>query len=180
MRVLDARARILARQPESPDRDGSQELLIASVGDARLAWDIHRVREVLPPGPLARLPGEGHLLVGVRNVGGELVAVADIASLLGLSHNVGPAGRWVVVIEENSGPLGVHVDRANELVTIPLDSLRSAPTSGKAPVTGVISHLTPDGALVIDVDALLTQPVLSVRPARDETTQEEATWPNDA
>lgn len=171
--LLDARARVLA-QPDGQDRgEAGRELLVAALGATKLAIDVRQVRRVLPPAPLARIPGGDHFVLGLRNVSGELLAVADVAALLGLSTSTPVGHRWVVVLDGHGGPLGIMVDGVIELAAETAKGPR--PAAGPA-ATGVVAEATVNGHLLIDTDALLAHPSLRVGYGGAElTTNQEKT-----
>ncbi|MPY94194.1 MAG: hypothetical protein GEV08_14370 [Acidimicrobiia bacterium] len=134
------------------------------------------MREVLAPGPVARVPGAGHALLGLRPAGGELVVLADVGALLGTSSARAPGERYVVVLDDPEAPLGVLADAVEEMADVPRGSLRPMPEAGGlvlgvadlpgASVTGGTSGPPdgPGGLLVVDVDALLRDPRMSTSP----------------
>lgn len=168
--ILVARARALAQahRPDS-DQDG-RELLVAALGATTLAFDVRDVRRVLPPAPLARIPAGDHVVVGLRNVSGELLAVADVAALLGLTSSSAPDVRWVVLLDGHGGPVGVMVDSVDDLVA---DTATPARPAAGVMTTGVVAETTANGHLLIDADALLLHPSLSVGRSEETTHQEE-------
>lgn len=171
--VLQERARHLARPLDDEAPSGRRELLVASVGATRVAFDTARVGEVLPPGPLTRIPGHGHFVAGLRNVRGELLAVADLASLLDLCHDVAIEQRWVVVVEGSRGPLGVLVDKADDLVALLGRDVSCSPAGTRSAAAELVRDVTADGVFVIEPDALLAHSALSIRSSGPGTPTDE-------
>lgn len=168
--ILDARARALARTATQEGDHHGRELLIASLGETRVAVDVRYVRRVLPPAPLARIPAGDHFVFGLRNVGGEVLAVADFAGLLGLTSNCPIDARWIVEFDGHGGAIGVMVDRVDELVA------DAATRAAGVAATGVLAGTTAEGHLLIDTDALFAHPSLRVgRGEAQVTTHEEET-----
>lgn len=154
--VLRARARELARRDEEEVGGDAAPLLVTRVGDRRLAVDGRRVREVLPPGPVSMVPRAATALVGMRNVRGEILCVADLALLLGGARLGEPSMHSVVVLDA-SEPLGLLVDDVDALFE-PGIPQGPAPGAPEADSGLVITAMTRDGVPVADVDAILAHP----------------------
>jgi chemotaxis signal transduction protein len=146
--ILRSRADDLARVPTA-GADGSTASVILDLGGPRVAVPVHRVRSVAGPGPVAEVPLAGHLLVGARILGGEVVAVADLGPALGSPSDAPAATRWVVVLDAGGAPLGVLADRISSMDV----DLEAAADIGSS--NSLVRRVTADGVLVLDVDAVL-------------------------
>lgn len=146
--VLRQRAEVLARPSTTDDRRSTPSIVL-HIGEARVAVPLHRVRTVAAPGPVAGLPRAGHLLVGARLVGGEMIAVADLGPVLGTPSDAPAASRSVVVLDSEDAPLGVAADVVSN-VEVDADI-----ATGDASASALVSGVTSDGVLLLDVDAVL-------------------------
>lgn len=157
--VLRRRARRLA-EPLADLPVGAVDLLVFSVGDIRLAVPVHRVREVLPPGPTTRLPSGAPAMAGVRAVRSAVVALADPSVLLALDGGASPPAeaRFAVVLDHPVAPVGLLADRVVGVL---------AAVAGIQPVRDdeLLEGVTGDGVPVLDVDAVLAEPRLSTAPS---------------
>ncbi len=156
--VLKRRARRLA-EPAADTPVEAVDLLVFSAADARLAAPARRVREVLAPGPTARLPTGAQAMVGLRAVRGAVVVVADPTILLGVGSG-GPqaAGdRFAVVLDHPVAPVGVLTDRVDGVLTL-FGGVRPTPDNA------LLEGITGGGVLVLDVDAVLAHPGLASEP----------------
>lgn len=68
------------------------------------------VREIITPPSLTRTPGAKPWLMGVANVRGGILAVADLASFLGLPKRPELPGSRVLVFNSGRIPVGFMVD----------------------------------------------------------------------
>ena len=84
--------------------------LSVSVGGAEFGIPAERVREVLRPPPVTRVPFALHGVRGIAQVRGTVLAVVDLGQRLGLAP-VGSAGRLVVVWGREREAVGLLVDR---------------------------------------------------------------------
>lgn len=147
--VLEQRARELAR-PLEPERVGGREVLGFTVGGQRYALATMAVREVVPGGPLARLPGSPPSLLGLLNVRGTLLAVFDLRA--------DPPDRqppWVVVLDDDPVPLGIAADVIDGISTVDPDGLVEPPDPTADAADVPLAGLTASGIAVLDDDRLL-------------------------
>ncbi|HEY0018054.1 MAG TPA: chemotaxis protein CheW [Longimicrobium sp.] len=89
--------------------------LAVRVGGAEFGLPAGRVREVLRPPPLTRVPFPPDGVCGVAQVRGTVLAVVDLGARLGMGP-VGAAGRLVVVWGRGREAVGLLVDRVVGLV----------------------------------------------------------------
>ena len=89
-------------------------VLVARIAGESYALSVRTVREVLPLPELARIPGLAAAVLGLANVRGALVTVADARVLLGVSADTPPAA--LVVVQALGRTLGLAVDEVLDLV----------------------------------------------------------------
>ena len=75
LRILQARARELARPLEPGDVEETTSLLVVEVGPERYAVDVDAVREIKPLAGVTSLPGLPSFWSGLVNLRGSLVPV---------------------------------------------------------------------------------------------------------
>lgn len=85
-------------------------VLAVRVGGAEFGIPADRVREVLRPPPLTRVPAPPPGVLGVAQVRGTVLAVMDLGARLGMSP-VADTGRLVVVWGRGREAVGLLVDR---------------------------------------------------------------------
>jgi purine-binding chemotaxis protein CheW len=77
---------------------GTSNLVEFRVGDVRYGIDVYRVREVVSPLPLSRLPHLPPVVIGVADHRGEVVPVIDLRLRFGLSDPLPTrTERWIIV-----------------------------------------------------------------------------------
>jgi purine-binding chemotaxis protein CheW len=148
---------------ESLERD---EYLTFLLGDEAYGVAIERVREVLRAPPVTEVPHAPAGVLGVITVRGEVVAVFDPRTRLGLPSARG-AGR-VVIVDGGGGACGLLVDTVAAVVRLPRGRLEPCPQGiGGAAADCLVGIGRERDALftVLDVDALL-KPVARGAEAR--------------
>ena len=143
---------------------GALRLVCFEVRGQELALPIGDVRETLPVHPITRVFLTPACLAGVFSLRGEIVAVIDLAVLLGLPRTeIGDDSR-IVVVEHKQGTAGIVVDRLRDLRTI--DTVLEPPPANL--LAGVAA--TPTGTVrVLDAYAILTaEPLREIAELSEE------------
>lgn len=151
--VLMERARALARAPEDDDSEGALLVLGFTVGDQRYAVEARWVREVVRAPVVSRVPWAPRAVVGVINVRGEVLAVADLGRLLGVTGT--RTATSAVILDGAGPPVALLVDDVDDIASIPAGSVIRPPDDGAASATPLTLFVGAD-SIVLDGHAVLT------------------------
>lgn len=163
--ILAERARALARPQEAEETGRLVPLVVFGLGGQPHAVEACYVREVLRRPVLSGIPSAPPALVGVANVRGEILVVADISTLVAVPT---PAADGPILVLDGPGPsLGVLVDGVHDFVEVPADSVAPVPNnpSDGPPATSLLLGFTP-AAAVLSAVAVLDDPRLSTTDTR--------------
>lgn len=109
---------------------GPQYVTLGIAGDL-LALPVDRVREILSPQPMARLPGAPSRFLGMIDVRAQGVPVLDLRLTLGLAPTEDDENTRIVVVNAAiSGEemaVGLKVDRVFEVTDLDADALDPPP-----------------------------------------------------
>jgi len=150
---------------------GGLRLVCFELRGQELALPIGDVRETLPVHPITHVFLSPACLAGVFSLRGEIVAVIDLAVLLGLPRTeIGDDSR-IVVVDHKDGTAGIVVDRLRDLRTIDGD-LDRPPPNVPANVANLLVGVaaTPTGTVrVLDAHAILTaEPLREIAELTEE------------
>lgn len=159
--ILNERARRMAL-PTRRRPSGGAAHLVVRVGRQRVAVPMSALRQVVAPPRMTRLPGPSPL--SLVALAGSLVPVVDLAVLL--ENGESPAGPepLLLIIEDGHSRLGLRVDDVEGQTTVGAQDIAGA----AAPANRSTSLATPisgEDLLVLDVNATLADPRLSLAPA---------------
>jgi purine-binding chemotaxis protein CheW len=163
-RILEARARLLAREPETGESRGpSLEVVEFTLADESYAIGSSHVREVVPLRALTPLPGTPEFVLGLINVRGEICSVVDIKRFLGLPQ-AGITDLHRLIVVEGAGMFfGLLADSVSGVRSLELADVRPPPPT----LTGIQSRylmgVTAQRVIVLDGERLLTDPDIVVR-----------------
>lgn len=153
--------------------------IVCALGSSRFAVPVGTVIEVAEVPAWTRVPAVPEWIHGVTNLRGEVLAVVDLATLLGLeSADVGPSQRARMLVArcgQEEMTAGVLVDGVQGMVRIRKEELE---TPEKAVAGEVARHLEGvverDGRLlaVLDLEGLLSSPRARVLAAESWAASE--------
>lgn len=143
---LDENTRAIAAPPPAAVGDTATLLVFTLCGE-RLAFDTRFACRVVPVRAVRRIPHRsGDVLAGFANVGGELMLVARLERMLGLSGEAGegPARRMVTVGGEGQR-WAFAVDRVEGVRRFDEATFLPPPTTVARALDGCTIALVPDG-----------------------------------
>ena len=161
--VLAERARRYARPLGDAGAVATLDVVHFELGDERFAVEAAVVRRVVVQPPTTALPGAPTWVLGIANIGGQLIPVFDLGQLLDVAS--APATN-LLVLGRDGFDLAVPVRTVTDLVAIPL-----VPREGAA--RGLVARILPDGRALLDGSALLDDPRLVVTPHDRRSGEEE-------
>ena len=115
------------------------------LGTEHYALPVENVREIVDAGDISPLPGSSALVLGVRNLRGQVLPIFSLAALFGIATAERPAR--LVVAEAGSKRAGLAIDEVTDVGELP-------PASEAAESEFLSGSALDDGCLVgvIDVD----------------------------
>lgn len=129
---MDARDPSRAPGEATAADDPLVQLCTFRIGGEDYAIDIMRVREIIHPLPITRVPRAPASVEGVIRLRGEVLPVLDVRKRLGLPE--GPPSRRTrfLVVHVARRRIGLVVDEVCEVIRIPREEIRPAPPLGDA------------------------------------------------
>lgn len=112
---------------------------LITLGGELFAIDLRHVREVFELEAVTPVPGMPSCLVGVANLRGTVVPLADLRPQLGVASTA--AQKYAVVIRQGSQQVGIVVDEVPEIRTIHAEDLLAATARGVAESRPFLSGL---------------------------------------
>jgi purine-binding chemotaxis protein CheW len=151
-RILEERARSLARQEAAADAELSEELLTFRLGDGRYGASARLVREVRLLDGYTPLPGTPKLVLGLVNVRGRLLTALDIRPLLALPAPSPQAGALLLVVGNDGLEVGLLAD---EVLGVSRGAINLAPSLSSLEGQPIPWVLGVDRDLIVRIDLAL-------------------------
>ncbi|MCM2358337.1 MAG: chemotaxis protein CheW [Geobacteraceae bacterium] len=128
-RVLRARAKALAREPDEAETGESLEVLEFLLAYETYAVEMSYVRETLPLRDLTPVPCTPPFVLGLTNVRGRIMSVIDIKRFFDLPAKGLTELNRVIIVHDRGMEFGILADAICGVRTIPLAELQpSLPT----------------------------------------------------
>lgn len=150
---------------------GSWKACLVTLGGELFAINLRQVREVFELDTITPVPGMPPSLVGVANVRGTVVPLADLRRTLGVSPSTTP--RYAVVVQHDAHQIGLLIDEVPEIRwMLPEDRLDQSGAnqtgersllSGLIRVENRVSGMLEIPALVASVEAITMDVSQSVK-----------------
>lgn len=121
--------------PQSEGQDGpgpgrTSRVCLITVGGESFAIDLAHVREVFRLESITPVPGMPASLVGVANLRGTIIPIADLRPSLEVSSAVTP--KYAVVVQHGARQVGILIDDVPEIRTVRSDAMLADATQGVA------------------------------------------------
>jgi len=137
----------------------SEQLLLVEVRGALYGLDTTAVREIVAVRSPTRLPGSPPWVLGLINLRGTLVTVADLVRRLS-EDSVRSEDASMILVESLGRQLGVAVDDVRDVVHLDVEPLEATPSEVGATsqrfVRG-LGHFAGEVVIVLDVHELVRQ-----------------------
>lgn len=109
---------------------GPSRVCLITLGGESFAIELSHVREVFKIESITAVPGMPASLVGVANLRGAIIPIADLRPSLGVSLSVTP--KYVVVVQQGAQQVGILIDEVPEIRTIHSDATLTEATHAVA------------------------------------------------
>lgn len=104
------------------------QLVDFRIGNEEYGVDVSLVREITRVADISRIPEAPSFIRGVTNLGGQILAVIDLAGQFGLgSRDKLPESARIMVTEVRGQTVGMLVDEVPEVLKIPEENIEPAP-----------------------------------------------------
>ena len=155
-------------------RAGQREFLTFTLGAEHYAIDILKVQEIRGYEPPTRIANTPEFIRGVVNLRGHIVPIVDLRLKLGLGEARYDASTVVIILNVLKRVVGIVVDGVSDVITLPAESVKTAPEFGSALDTRYVLGLASVGEellIVVDIERLMgSRDMALVSEAVEEAT----------
>src|SRR5262245_23503601 len=125
-----------------------ERLVCFFLDEQELGLPIGAVKETIEPRPMARVPLVPDCVAGLINLRGEVVAVLDLARMLGMGERASPDRRVIILRGRTPGQraaAGVLIDRVSVVRDLDEATLRPVPPTVPSEAAGFFRGLARSG-----------------------------------
>jgi chemotaxis signal transduction protein len=120
--------------------DASTAALLVRLNGQRYGLPLTAVERVLPMASVVAVPGSGDGLLGMLNLHGNILPVADPHGRLGLPRPDVTVEHRLILLRGDK-PFLLWVDEVDEVVALPPDAFSGVPTQQVTPVVPTVVRL---------------------------------------
>ncbi len=161
---------------DDDEEDNIEEMYLTfEVGDEEYGVGIINVTEIVRLQKIIEVPDVPRYVRGVINLRGKVIPVIDVRKRFSLPEIDYTNRTTIIVLEVDDVPTGLIVDKVNEVIEIPQDSVDAPPRKHKGD-EGVIQGMGKHGdrvCILLDIDQLLSDEQLSLDLDRIKHNAEE-------
>lgn len=159
-RVLHERAEAYSEAPQRRLLASEQiEILRFKLAGEQYAIESRFVSEVLRSSAITDVPWTPDFLHGVINLRGEILAVMDLAGLLGASTSISVSAsdqeQWVLVLGADVPEFGIAVEDVHEVTWVRTDAVLPPARAAREIRRRWIRGVTEDAVVILDGRAVL-------------------------
>lgn len=133
--------------------------LVFALGEEEYAVDVMRVREIVGPLPVTRVPGMPAHVRGVINLRGKVIPVIDLRTRFGLEAVDHGPRTCMVVLQAGEMEVTALVDRVCEVARIAAAELEETPSFGPSVDTSYLLGIARSGTrvrMLLDMDRVMS------------------------
>lgn len=155
-RILKARAKAMAAEPERTEPGERIEIVEFVLSFEKYGVESRYVREVCPLKEFASVPCTPSFVLGIMNVRGEILSIIDIRKVFDLPEpGLGDLSR-VIVLSSEDMEFGILADGIAGIRTVQVNGLLPPPPTFTGLRREYLKGLVPDGTAVLDAGRILS------------------------
>ena len=97
------------------------------IGAEEYGVDISQIQEIIRMVEVTRVPRTPDFMDGVINLRGQLIPIVDLRTRFGMERVAPTKATRIIVTDIGTKRVGIVVDSATEVVTIPIESIEEPP-----------------------------------------------------
>lgn len=151
--VADARKVVEIPEDESQEGNEVLELLAFKLADEEYAVDILKIKEIIRPVEITRVPRRPSFIKGIISLRGKIIPIFDLRTRLGLVESLPSRDTRNLVVGLEKGSIGVIADGVTGVVKVTVRDIEPPPAVGAGSSSGHLKGVTRvNGRLVILLD----------------------------
>jgi len=139
-------------------------VVMVKIDRLRFALPVDHVKKVIWAVEITPLPGQSQRLLGLINVEGLAVPVANFRNLINLPDRELELDDHMIVVDTNNGPIAIVIDSVEQVLHCRPEQLQTLDASTQS-FAGAVVKLEDEMIFVIDPNMLISSADLGKKPA---------------
>jgi two-component system, chemotaxis family, chemotaxis protein CheV len=139
------------------------EVILFHIGRQTYAINVLKVREIIMPAPITKVPNSHEAVEGIINLRGELIAVVNLAKMINAPSSIHDSDRFIVAeLNQTKIAFRVHgIDRISRISWKQIEKPNDLTISDQPYATGVIKLDEREMSILLDIEKI----VVEINPA---------------
>jgi len=158
-------------------RDELIQLAVIQIGSEEYAIDIMRIKSIIQPLKITKVPKAPRFVEGVVELRGAILPIVDLRKRFDVAPSPPTRTTKYVIVSLGERLIGLIVDAVSDVQRVPRDDVKPPPELGFTDAPGFFSgvcHLGDRIIMVLDLDEILTrqeriQLGAAITPAQEDT-----------
>lgn len=128
------------------------ELVEFTIGDNKFGINVIKVREIINPAPVTKIPQSHPHIEGIINIRGEVLPVVNVAKVLGYPASTQPEQEKFIVAEFNKTKVAFHVHSVTQIHRISWNEIEKPTDIYQGLESHIIGVIQQDGGMILLLD----------------------------
>ncbi len=143
---------------EIQERDEVWQFIGIRLGNETYGIPVRKIKEITKPLQITAIPGTAPHIMGLMNLHGEILCIADVKILLNMGKAIPEENSRVVVIKTAEGPVGIFCDEVIDIYDIKEKNIEATLSTLSAEISAYIQGMVQveSGLMgILDIEKLL-------------------------
>lgn len=143
---------------EIQERDEVWQFIGIRLGNETYGIPVGKIKEITKPLQITAIPGTAPHIMGLMNLHGEILCIADVKILLNMGKAIPEENSRVVVIKTAEGPVGIFCDEVIDIYDIKEKNIEATLSTLSAEISAYIQGMVQveSGLMgMLDIEKLL-------------------------
>lgn len=143
---------------EIQERDEVWQFIGIRLGSETYGIPVRKIKEITKPLQITAIPGTAPHIMGLMNLHGEILCIADVKILLNMGKAIPEENSRVVVIKTAEGPVGIFCDEVIDIYDIKEKNIEATLSTLSAEISAYIQGMVQveSGLMgILDIEKLL-------------------------
>ena len=156
--MVDNKNQVVQDIPQEKEEVDILQFIGIRLGKELYGIPVEKIRKIVKPLQITSIPGTAPHIMGLMNLQGEILCIADVKILLNMGNAIPSENSRVVVIKTAEGPVGVFCDEVMDIYDIVKKDIETTLPALNREIGGyVLGQVQIDNGLmgILDIERLL-------------------------
>lgn len=135
------------------------EIILFKIGNQKYAINVLKVREIIMPAPITKIPNSHEAVEGIINLRGEIIAVVNLAQVINAPFEISESDRFIVAeLNQTKIAFRVHeIDRISRISWKQIEKPNELTIGDQPYATGIIKLDNDEMSVLLDIEKIVVE-----------------------